>query len=88
MTYEQEEMQVYEVQLETGDNLYIYSDGLTEAENNQGDMFGQDRLELLLQCKANHEGRLESIKKSVRIFTDGAASTDDVSMIEIKTLVT
>ena len=88
MTYEQEEMQAYEVQLETGDNLYIYSDGLTEAENNQGDMFGQDRLELLLQCKANHEGRLENIKKSVRIFTDGAASTDDVSMIEIKTLVT
>jgi len=88
MTYDQEEMHVYDLRLEAGDNLYVHSDGLTEAENNEGEMFGQERFELLLQGETNHKGRLDEIKKSIRIFTDGAASTDDVSLIEIKTLVT
>ena len=64
--------------------MYVYSDGLTEAEDQEGELFGQECFEPLLQDETNHRGRIEGIKESVRIFTDGAGSTDDVSLIEIK----
>ncbi|MCK5894572.1 MAG: SpoIIE family protein phosphatase [Endozoicomonadaceae bacterium] len=37
------------LQLTKGDRLFLYSDGIVECENNQGDMFGQDKLKNLLK---------------------------------------
>lgn len=87
-TYKQEEMQTVEIQLERGDSLYIYSDGLTEVENIEGEMFGQERFEQLFATEINKNGRLENIKQAVKTFSNGAEPTDDISLIEIKTLVT
>ena len=36
------------IQLQPGDRLFLYSDGVTECTNSQGDMFGEDRLEASL----------------------------------------
>ncbi len=34
----------YSIQLEPGDKIFLYTDGVTEAENDQGEAFGEDRL--------------------------------------------
>jgi sigma-B regulation protein RsbU (phosphoserine phosphatase) len=72
--------------LEPGDTLYLYTDGVTEAMNNNMDMFGEERL----LDAANRTGDstpkdlLHSIKREIDNFTDGAEQHDDVTMLALK----
>ncbi|RKZ88608.1 MAG: hypothetical protein DRQ39_02175 [Gammaproteobacteria bacterium] len=86
-TYDKDEKHCQDIRFETGDCIYIYSDGLTEAENNTGEMLGQKGFEQLLSCEKSEDGRLAKIRNKVDSFTDGAPATDDISLVEIKTLV-
>ncbi len=86
MKYRSEELNSVEVDITLGDSFYLYSDGLTEVENKAGEMFGQDRLNRLLQSHYIEPGRLEHVKNVVTRFSDGAATTDDISLVEIKIL--
>lgn len=61
VTYEQQE-----IQLERSDLLAIYSDGIPEAENQEGKEFGEDRLMALLVENAN-----KSLEEIIRIVTHG-----------------
>jgi sigma-B regulation protein RsbU (phosphoserine phosphatase) len=38
-----------DLQLSPGDRLFLYSDGIVECENSQGEMFGQEKLKSLLK---------------------------------------
>jgi len=86
--YQQDEMHCEDVRLETGDAIYIYSDGITEAENQAGEMLGQAEFEQILATEIDEKGRLTDIRSTVNRFMDGTALTDDLSLIEVKTLVT
>jgi|GEM_PF-2269960 len=88
MKYQQEEMETITLELDEEDSIYIYSDGLTEAETPSGDMLGQEAFEKILTIDAGMDGRLDTIKVAVEQFANGAAQTDDISLIEIKTLAT
>jgi sigma-B regulation protein RsbU (phosphoserine phosphatase) len=72
--------------LEPEDTLYLYTDGVTEAMNNDKDMFGEQRL----LAAANQAGDsstkelLHSIKRELDNFTDGAEQYDDVTMLALK----
>jgi len=75
-----------EVQLERNDTLVLYSDGIVEAANSQGEQFGFERLEALLRsygaCPA---GELkERVVKAVDAFCDEQPMTDDITMVVIK----
>lgn len=74
------------IELEIGDMLVVYSDGLTEARNTIGRFYGEDRLmELLGELRgmsATDAG--EFIVDSVGIFVRGARPHDDLSIILIK----
>ena len=63
-------------QLERGDRLLLYTDGLTEAQNAEGDLFGQDALTALLQQTAElaPAAASDEIVSSVQHW---AASQDD-----------
>ncbi|MFW5447910.1 MAG: SpoIIE family protein phosphatase [Methylophagaceae bacterium] len=88
VAYNKNELHCREIQLGAGDTIYALSDGLTEAESEAGDMFGQQRFEQLLMNETDEHGRLTEIRSSIGKFVGKAAATDDVSLIEIKTLVT
>ncbi|PHS22469.1 MAG: hypothetical protein COA83_11695 [Methylophaga sp.] len=88
VAYNKNELHCREIQLGAGDLIYALSDGLTEAKNEAGDMFGQQRFEQLLMSETDEHGRLTEIRNSIGKFVGKAAATDDVSLIEIKTLVT
>jgi hypothetical protein len=77
---------VQEVELEHGEILFVYSDGLTEAKNEQGEFFGQQRLTDLLPKASllNAQEIGEMIVANVDRFTGEARVYDDLSMVILK----
>ena len=69
-----------------GDMLFIYSDGLNEAENRQQEQFGDTRLLDILGSKGWNSARevVESLKTEVEAHRDGAEPNDDLSMLCLK----
>lgn len=76
----------HKTDLQKGELLIVYSDGLTEARNKQGDFWGDQKLLDLLpeinQLKAEEIG--ERLLKEVDLFTGDAKIHDDLSLIILK----
>lgn len=70
-------------QLEIGDLLVAYTDGITEAENRSGEQWGQQRLEAVLcSCRgATSEQVIESILDQVSSFASGQPQRDDMTLV-------
>ena len=69
---------VVEVQLEPGDVLAIYSDGITEATGLSDEEYGADRMrDHVLQPRAS----AETILADVRSFANGEGLHDDATVI-------
>ena len=69
-----------------GKTLFIYSDGLNEAENQQKDQFGDDHLlEILHQTSSDScQQIIETMTAEVERHRDGAAPNDDLTMLCLK----
>ncbi len=76
----------YAQNLERGEILFAYSDGLTEARNEQGEFFGGERVSRLLSRTRNlsAEKMGEKIVHELDIFVSEARASDDVSIIILK----
>jgi sigma-B regulation protein RsbU (phosphoserine phosphatase) len=74
------------VQLRSGDLLLMFSDGITEAMNDQEVEFGEERLIKLLTANYNlsPELLLEKILTEVSAFTGGVPQQDDMTLVAIK----
>ena len=74
------------LQLNPGDALVMYTDGVTEAENPQHDQFGESRLEAALaELKgATSKQIVSTVNSKVKEFTDGAAQSDDITQLVIR----
>lgn len=71
-----------------GDLIVIYSDGITEAENDNEELFGKDRLiELVRQLRDQSAAKIKSgIIRAVDNFHAKASAQDDVTLIVAKYL--
>ena len=76
------------VGLETGQILFLGTDGIWEAHNSQGDMFGKDAVRNIIRQNANASAAeiQEAILSSLRSFQGDADQEDDVTMVVIKVL--
>ncbi len=74
------------LEMQSGDILLVYSDGLTEAENPAGEMFGTKRLEeLILQFGAQGvEALKEAVLDAIEKFTEGHHQTDDITLVLVE----
>lgn len=74
------------VTLMPGDILLLYTDGVTEAMDVSGNEFGKDKfLETAGKVTGTDaSGILESVLSTVREHSDGAAQSDDITMICLK----
>ena len=75
------------VQLESGDLLCLYTDGITEASNAEDEDYGRSRL---LEILKEHQGAAaaevcRTILSDVRRFS-GGAPTDDATVLVIRAL--
>jgi serine phosphatase RsbU (regulator of sigma subunit) len=74
------------LRLAEGDILVVYSDGLTEAQNPEGEMFGEERLQELIR----REGREGShalerkLLEDLENFHRGIAQTDDITFVLVE----
>ena len=76
-----------QLQLDKGDALVMFTDGVTEAMNAANEEFGEARLEATLsktfsKCK----DVVEAIKTDVAGFVDGAEQSDDITVLALKRL--
>ncbi len=80
------EHSVQPIELGPGDFLFICSDGVTEATNPEGDMFGDDRLHQLLISKAG-KSPLEirtALERELAAHVRGADADDDVTVLIVQ----
>ncbi len=68
----------YTTQLQPGERIVIVSDGVTEAENDKGEFFGDDRL--MTAVKA---GSVDQIFTSIKQYCGGLQFSDDVSVLDV-----
>lgn len=76
-----------EIEFESGDTLILYSDGITEGENDKGEQYGLERLKSIAQ-KAGHlkdSGVIfETISHDYSDFLQGQLQDDDISLMVIR----
>jgi sigma-B regulation protein RsbU (phosphoserine phosphatase) len=75
-----------ELTLAPGDMLVTYTDGVTEAENESHEQFGEEALAALLPnyVTASAAGMVEGIRSQVQNFVGGAPQSDDITVLVIK----
>ena len=73
----------YELTLMPGDAIFVYTDGVPEANNAAGEMYGMERLEAALNRTDGQspEGILRVVRSDVDAFVDGAKQFDDLTML-------
>jgi phosphoserine phosphatase RsbU/P len=78
--------QKMETQLAPGDKLVIYSDGLTETENAEGEFFDADRLRVFLRDHARQGAAAlhESLLAAMDRFSEGGVVRDDVTLLVLE----
>ncbi len=71
--------------LEAGDSLILFSDGITEARNEQGEVFGIERLEQCIenQHRLEPEDLVEAIRGAVITYCRSSHLADDVTMVAV-----
>jgi phosphoserine phosphatase RsbU/P len=71
------------LELRSGDLLVCYTDGITEPENEYGEMFGEERLIELIAKNADRDEAqiIESVMESVRQWTGAPELSDDMTVL-------
>lgn len=76
-----DDVQTYDVVV--GDRVYLWSDGIHEARNADGEMFGEERLLHLFEENECSQSAFDEILLGVKNFIGSGEQDDDLSMIEI-----
>ena len=68
-----------------GDQIVLYTDGVTEAHNGAGEMFGLARLDKVLEnCAVGASDLLRSVLEELETFTGGKPAHDDRTLLVAK----
>jgi serine phosphatase RsbU (regulator of sigma subunit) len=72
------------VQLAPGDLLFFYTDGCVEAENEQGEMYGVERLEPMLLEAVQSADPLQRIERAMAAYRGTSEPLDDATLMTVK----
>ena len=74
------------IQLEPEDTLFLFSDGVTEAENPNHDLFEVSGLTKALEGKVDVpvETLQQSVLEAVSVFSRGASQSDDITLLVVR----
>jgi sigma-B regulation protein RsbU (phosphoserine phosphatase) len=77
-----------QIQLDDGDCLVLFTDGVTEADAGDGDFFGEKGLERIVHehRHASAESLVESVRDAVRQHAGPNGVNDDMTLIVVKCL--
>jgi sigma-B regulation protein RsbU (phosphoserine phosphatase) len=74
------------IKLEPGDNVFLYTDGLTESFNAENVFYGEERLTDAIvtnQCSSAHE-MIDIVEKSLLDFVQDMPAADDLTMLVLR----
>lgn len=76
---------IQERQLSFGDRLFVYTDGVSEAMDKDGNMFGKQRIldTLNSAVELSGEDRLLQMQNAISEFVQGAEQSDDICMVNL-----
>ena len=74
------------MRLDKGDVLVIYSDGLTEAENQNREMLGEQLVKDIIreEAAAGAQALEKRLLDTIQTFTDGQAQSDDITLMIVE----
>ena len=78
---------VQRFQLAPGDRLCMVTDGITEAANDAGDLYGSARLKVVLQNldhRASAQSIVNALRQDVEAFVAGAEPSDDMAILVLQ----
>jgi serine phosphatase RsbU (regulator of sigma subunit) len=77
------------IHLETGDRLVLYTDGITEAVNPEGELYGEDRLHAVI-AGLSHELTAHQVADTIlgalEVFRNGVEAKDDITLMVLRVL--
>ena len=71
-------------ELQKDDRIFVWSDGIHEARNTAGDMFGEERLKAVFNQNQNPSLLFDEIIANVKQFVGIGEADDDLSLLEIR----
>lgn len=73
----------YEIKLEKGDSLFVYTDGVAEATNSENELFGTNRMIDALNIEPDSDCRaiLSNVQNKIDDFVKDAPQFDDITML-------
>jgi sigma-B regulation protein RsbU (phosphoserine phosphatase) len=74
----------YEISLDPGERLFLYTDGATEATSLQGELLGTGRILTAIEKEGpgiSPEETLYTVRETIRGFTLGTEQFDDLTML-------
>ncbi|MBR3721479.1 MAG: SpoIIE family protein phosphatase [Selenomonadaceae bacterium] len=81
---------VHRLTLKPGDMLFLYTDGVTEAMNEKGELYSDVRLKHILnqECKGSLTAKeiLTIVGNDIETYVEGAEQSDDITMLGLKYL--
>ncbi|MCF0246976.1 MAG: serine/threonine-protein phosphatase [Synergistes sp.] len=70
------------VQLEPGDRILLYTDGVTEAKNFKDELFGEERLrDFVNTITGTPSEMVAALRDELKNFSDGAEQSDDITIL-------
>jgi sigma-B regulation protein RsbU (phosphoserine phosphatase) len=74
------------VRLEKGDTVFLYTDGVTEAMNSNGELFSEKRLMDTLDMNRGRSPQetITAVSEAITSFTGDAPQSDDITMLALK----
>ena len=75
-----------DIQMDVGDNLVFYTDGITEATNEADEFYDEERLERVLVSNSSADAQelLNAVMADVRQFTGDRPQEDDITLVVLK----
>ncbi|MDO5328648.1 MAG: PP2C family protein-serine/threonine phosphatase [Coriobacteriia bacterium] len=75
----------HEMFLKPGDELFLYTDGLTEATDPDNELYGEERLMKIVEEVCSHpvEDQLHEVFDDIHKFIRGAEQFDDITMLNM-----
>jgi phosphoserine phosphatase RsbU/P len=77
---------VYDNRLEQGDSVYLYTDGVTEALNAEGELYGDQRFESFLTKRVDlsPDSMCEQVRRELAAYTAATEQSDDITLVGIR----
>jgi serine phosphatase RsbU (regulator of sigma subunit) len=83
--FPEENFPVGRARLEPGDTLFMFTDGVTEARNTSGALFGPERvLELIEHPRETTRALLDHVSGALQEFQGDAGQSDDIAMLAVR----